>query len=313
MFRSHSLTPWLYAAALGLAACAPGGTEDGVKVTQDREQALAALQRQAGAPVTLEVGATGDARVLAMTPRFPVPGHASDPAVVAQDFLAAHHDVFQLDAEDASQFVVTRVDRDRAGDLRHVTLNRVFDGIPVYQGALTVHLDAGNGVFRVLGDPAYHIAAPTNRWMLSPRDAALAAGRALGVPLAPVLAHADDQHAVFTSAGTLDPIHVDQKIVHVAQGDDRFAYQATVSWRDEHQQQHYQLTLIDAQDGALLANHSLVNRFTGKAFLHSPGAGTLSDTRQEVSFDGNPATSPLGWVGAGRTTIGNNAFACTDQ
>jgi hypothetical protein len=37
------------------------------------------------------------------------------------------------------------------------------------------------------------------------------------------------QHTGFTSAGALDPIHVDQKIVHVAQGDDRFAYQTTVS------------------------------------------------------------------------------------
>jgi len=312
MFRSCRLTPWLQASALGLAACATSGPDDRVKLAQDRELALAALQRQAGAPITLEVGPTGDARVLAMPPRAPVPGHATDPAVVAQDFLAAHHDLFQLDATDATQFVVARVDRDRTGDVRHVTLNRVFDGIPVYQGAITVHMDAGNGVFRVLGDPAYHIAAPTNRMMLSPREAALAAGRALGVPLAPVLARSDDQHAVFTSAGTLDPIHVDQKIVHLAQGDDRFAYQATVAWRDEHQQQHYQLALIDAQDGALLASHSLVNTFAGKAFLHSPGAGTQTDTRQEVSFDGNPAASPVGWVGAGRTTIGNNAVACTD-
>jgi extracellular elastinolytic metalloproteinase len=313
MFMSNSLTPWLYGCALWLAACATGGPDDGATITRDRDRALAAIQRQAGAPVTFEVGATGDARVLAMTPRFPVPGHASDPAVVASDFLAAHHDAFQLDAVDATQFTVTRVDIDRAGDIRHVTLNRVLDGIPVYQGALTVHMDGGNGVFRVLGDDSYHIAAPINRVMLSPREAAVAAGRALGVPLSPVLARSEDQHAVFTSAGTLAPIHVDPKIVHVAQGDDRFAYQATVAWRDEHDQQQYQLALIDAQDGSLLANHSLVNGFAGKVFAtHGPGAHPSSDTREDVSFDGNPTASPQGWVGAARTTAGNNAVACTD-
>jgi len=148
--------------------------------------------------------------------------------------------------------------------------------------------------------------------MLSPREAALAAGRALGVPLSPVLAESDDQHAVFTSVGALDPIHVDQKIVHVAQGDDRFAYQTTISWLDDQQQQQYELALIDAQDGSLLFSSSLVNTFTGRAFKASPGAHPTTDTRVLVSFDGNPAASPSGWVDSTRKTRGNNAIAATD-
>jgi len=295
-------------------ACATGGTDDGGKVTHDRDLALEALQREAGAPVTLEAGEAGTARVVAMTPRFPIPGHATDPAVAAQDFLSTHHAVFQLDAADATQFVVTRVDHDRAGDIRHVTLNRAFNGIPVFQGAITVHMDAGNGVVRALGDGSYHIATPTNRMMLSPSEAAQAAGRALGVRISPVVAESDGQHAVFDAAGTLAPIHVDQKIVHVAQGDDRFAYQTTVSWLDDHQQQQYQLALIDAQDGSLLGNYSLVNTFTGRVFNvdAQTTANMTTDTRTVVSFDGNPAASPIGWVGTARKTIGNNAVACTD-
>jgi hypothetical protein len=307
------LTLWLSASALCLAACATGTNDEGDKATQDRELALEELQRQAGAPVALEVGETGDARVLAMTPRFSVPGHATDPAVAAKDFLASHHDVFQLDAAEATQFAVTNVDNDPTTGLRHVSLNRTFQGIPVFQGGISVHMDSGNNVYRALGDGSYHIAAPTNRMMLSPAEAALAAGRALGVTLSLVLVEAGDQHAVFTSAGTLDPIHVSQKIVHVEEGDDRFAYQTTVSWLDEHRQQQYQLALIDAQDGSLLANYSLVNTFTGKAFLTAgPGANPTTDTRDVVSFDGDPAASPIGWVDATRTTVGNNAVACTD-
>jgi hypothetical protein len=295
-----------------LSACATA--DDGARSALDRDQAVQELQRQAGAPVALEVGATGDARVLAMTTQFSVPGHATDPAVVAKDFLAAHHAVFQLDAADAAQFVVNNVDIDRAGDIRHVTLNRVYNGIPVFQGAITVHMDPRNGVFRVLGDDSYHIAAPTNRMMLSPSEAAAAAGRAFGLTISPVLAESDDLHAVFNAAGTLDPIHVDQKIVHVAQGDDRFAYQATVSWLDDRKQQQYQLALIDAQDGSLLASYSLVETFTGRVFSASAQAtaNMTTDTRTVVSFDGTPAASPQGWVGTARKTIGNNAVAATD-
>jgi len=311
MIRNRSLIQLLSVSALSLAACAT--TDEAARPADDRDQAIQELQRQAGAPVALETDESGDARVLAMTPRFPVASHATDPAVAAQDFLATHHAVFQLDAADVTQFAVTSVDNDRTSGLRHVTLNRTFNGIPVFQGGISVHMDSGNNVYRVLGDGSYHIAAPTNRLMLSPTAAALAAGRALGVTLSPVLAESGDQHAVFTSVGTLDPIRVDQKIVHVAQGDDRFAYQTTVSWLDEQKQQQYQLALIDAQDGSLLGNYSLVNTFTGKAFLtHSPGVNPQTDTRDTVSFDGTPAASPQGWVGAARTTVGNNVVACTD-
>jgi hypothetical protein len=312
MFRNRRLTQLLSVFALSLAACATA--DDAARPAADRDQAVQELQQKAGAPVVLEAGTTGDVRVLAMTPRFPVAGHATDPVVVAQDFLAAHHAVFQLDAADATQFAVTRVDSDRAGDIRHVILNRVFDGIPVFQGDISVHMDSGNNVFRVLGGEAYHIAAPTNRMMLGPSEAAAAASRALGLTLSPVLAESDGLHAVFNAAGTLDPIHVDQKIVHVAEGDDRFAYQATVSWLDDQKQQQYQLALIDAQDGALLASYSLVDTFTGRVFNvgAQATANMTTDTRTVVSFDGNPAFSPIGWVGAARNTVGNNAIACTD-
>jgi hypothetical protein len=312
MFRSRSLTKLLSASVLWLAACATSGTDLGGKPSDDRDLALETLQLKAGAPVTLEVNEAGTTRVLAMTPRFPLPGHATDPAVVATDFLATHHDVFRLDSTDASQFAITRVDNDPTTGLRHITLNRTYNGIPVFQGGISVHMDSGNNVYRALGDESYNIAAPTNRMMLSPAEAVLAAGRALGVTLTPVLAESGDQHTVFNSAGALDPIHVDQKIVHVAQGDDRFAYQTTVSWLDDQQQQQYELALIDAQDGSLLFSTSLVNTFTGRAFTASPGAHPTTDTRVLVSFDGNPAASPSGWVGTARKTIGNNAVAATD-
>ncbi len=299
--------------ALSLIACTT--QTDATQTARARDQAAAALQRLTGAPVTLEVGVTGDVRVFAMTPQFAVPGHATDPVAAATGFLAAHHDLLQLDAGDTSQFVVTRVDSDRAGDLRHVTLQRMFNGIPVFQGALTVHMDSGNGVFRVLGDESYHIAPPTNRMVLDPDQAAAAAARAVGLAISPTRTEADGLHAVFEAPTLLDPMHVDPQIVHVSDGDDRFAFQATVSWRDDQNQQQYELVLLDAQDGSLLGSYSLVDTFTGRVFNVNaqPTANQSTDTRTVVSFDGNPAASPSGWVTTpGNKTIGNNAVAATD-
>ncbi len=303
----------LFASALWLAACATSGTDEGGKPSDDRDQALETLQLKAGAPVAMEVNEAGTTRVVAMSPRFHVSTGATDPAEAAKNFLAQNHDVFQLSAADAASFIVTRTDVEPKSDFRHITLQRTFSGIPVFQGAITVHLDPGNNVYRALGDEFYQVAAPTNRQVLTPTDAANAAAKALGLTnLAPSLASSDGQHTVFNAARTLDPIHVDQQIFQVAPGDNRFAYQATVSWLDEQKQQQYQLVLVDAQDGSLLYNASLVNTFTGRAFTASPGAHPTTDTRQLVSFDGDPASSPNGWVGAARTTVGNNAVACTD-
>jgi subtilisin-like proprotein convertase family protein len=311
MFRSRSLTQLLSATVLCLAACATG-PDDSTTATPDRDPAVSALETKAGAPVTVQVNEAGIARVVATTPRFPIPGHATDPVEVAKAFLAEHHDVFQLSAADAASFVVTRVDVEAKTGLRHITLQRAFNGIPVFQGGVTVHMDSGNNVVRVVGDEFYRIDPPTNRQMLSPADAAVAAGKALGLSIAPTLASSEGLRSTFTAPGTLDPTSIELRIFQVAPDDNRFAYQAQVSWRDDQKQQQYQLVLIDAQDGTLLYNTSLVNTFTGRAATVGFGARPVTDTRQLVSFDGTPAASPQGWVGAGRTTVGNNAVACTD-
>src|SRR4051812_9892798 len=144
MFRRCSLTHLLSASALSLAACATA--DDGAKLTQDRDAAIEALQLKAGAQVALETNAAGTSRVLAMAPRFPVAGHLTDPVEAAKSFLAEHHDVFQLSATDASNFVVTRTDADKTTGLNHITLQRTYNDIPVFQGAMTVHMDSGNNV-----------------------------------------------------------------------------------------------------------------------------------------------------------------------
>ncbi|HEX7840026.1 MAG TPA: extracellular metalloproteinase [Kofleriaceae bacterium] len=313
MIRNLGLTQLLFTSVLWITACATTGYDGGTP-TDRRDEELQMLQLSAGAPVTLEVNELGITRVLSMTSRFPVPGHAGDPAQAAMSFLAAHHNAFQLDASDVADFVVTRIDVESKLNVSHVTLQRTFHGIPVFQGAITVHMDSRNRVFRAVGDECYRIATPTNRIVLSPSAAADAAGRALGVALSPALVASDGQSTTFSSPGALDPVKVEPWIFQVTPTSNRFAYQVLVSWLDGQRQLQYQLALVDAEDGSLLASHSLVKTFTGRVFNVNaqPTAGMTTDLRTVVSFDGTPAASPNGWVGAGRKTVGNNAVAATD-
>ena len=309
MVRHHNAFVLLATLALSLAACALEPADGAA----DRDRALQRLQDEAGAPVTWELGATGATRVLAMTPRFPVPGHHTDAAAAAARFLVDHHDVFQLDADEAASFAVTRMDVDPDSAVRHVTLQRFYDGDAVFHGAITIHLDAANRVLRALGDDSYRISPPVNRRILTPAEAAAAAGHALGLVDLAVSALPDDAAgAVFHATRTLDPIHVARRIFQVARDDSRFAYQVTLSWLDDHHQLQYQLVLVDAASGDRLASYDLVDTFTGRVFTASPGADPQTDGRVVVSFDGDPVASPSGWVGTARKTIGNNAAAATD-
>ena len=314
MIRNRLLLHVISASVLWTAGCATAVDDEGVTNDEPRGAVLEILQQKAGATVTVQVNELGTTRVVSMTPRFSVPARASDPAVAATDFVAAYHDVFQLDARDVADFVVAGVDVERHLGMRHVTLQRMFRGTPVFQGALAIHMDGANGVFRAVGDEFYRIAEPTNRQLLSPTDAALAAGRAFGLMLSPTLASIEGIRTTFTSTRSNDPIVVEPRIFQVSANDNRFAYQAQIPWLDDNKQQQYQLVVIDAQDGSLLFTYNLVNTFTGRVFNANaqPTANQSTDTRTVVSFDGNPALSPNGWVGTARNTGGNNAVAATD-
>jgi len=286
---------------LGMAACAGLDEPADLPVVSELERS--------GDAVRIERGADGATRVLAIA--APVASGLTDPVAAAQRFVAEHADALGLDPGDLASFVVAQVDVDPASRLRHVTLQRTYAGIEVFQGAVTVHLDARNAVFEILGDEHYRIAPPVNRRVLAPVDAAAAAGKALGLALAPIIATSDAR--AFASPRT-DELVVEPRIFQVAPGDDHFAYQVIASWRDAGREPHSVLALIDAEDGALLFEHSLVDTaFTARVFTASPGAAPVGDTRVVVSMTGDPVASPSGWVEpVPRRTFGNNANVATD-
>src|SRR5437762_366039 len=129
----------------------------GPSLNEDQQADLVALQQQAGGPVHLELGDGGGVRVLDMTEGHHLVGLVGAPEDVAQSFLSQHRAPFQLSTTEATDFEATRVDVDPGSNVKHVTLQRTVQGIPVYQGAVTVHIDSNGGIFRVMGDDNYHV------------------------------------------------------------------------------------------------------------------------------------------------------------
>jgi extracellular elastinolytic metalloproteinase len=314
MIRNRSFTHLFSASALCLMACASAGGEDDEKVLEPRDEALQILRDRAGAEVTLDINELGTTRVVAMTPRFPVTTSARGPAAAAAEFLSANHDVFGIDSSDASTFVMTGLDVEPKLGMSHVTLQRVFSGIPVFQGAITVHMNAENSVFHAIGDDFYQVNAPTNRFGLNPAEAAQAAATAFGVPVSLTQVSAEGLTTTFASENLADPLRVDQRIYQVAPGDNRYAYQVLLAWFNEQKEQQYWLAMVDGTDGKLLHKYNLVNTFTCRVYSVNAqaAAGETGDRRVVESCDGNTTASPEGWVGAARNTVGNNAVACTD-
>jgi hypothetical protein len=303
--------PLLITSIFSLAACAAG---DEPTASPERDQAIAALQQQTGAPVTVEVNEAGVTRVIEMTAQFPVRARSGDPATAAAQFVAANHDLLQLSAADAASFVATGVDVEPRLGVSHVTLQRHVGDVPVFQGNVVVLMDASNNVLRATSDELIKVGTPVNRSVLSPAEAAQAAAHAFGVKLALSAPTVEGAATSFTSPTTLDPVKVERRVFQVAPGDDRYVHQVLLSWQDDSKEQQYQLILVDSETGELVYNASLVTTLTGRVFTAgvSPRPGDTTDRRVVVSFDGNPAASPSGWVAAGNKTIGNNAVAATD-
>src|SRR5262249_1981894 len=109
--RGHAIRIVL-ASLLSLAACTAADDGQPEEKAPDRDRAMAELGQKAGSDVALEVGETGLTRVIAMAPRYPIPGRDIDPAAAAIRFLGDHRDAFQLDASEIGSFTVARVDRD---------------------------------------------------------------------------------------------------------------------------------------------------------------------------------------------------------
>src|SRR5678815_351948 len=85
MIRNARLIQLLAVSSLSVTACATA-IDDGDAPANERDKALQLLERSSGAPVAMELNEAGVNRIVAMTPRFPVPTHMTDVAQAATRF-----------------------------------------------------------------------------------------------------------------------------------------------------------------------------------------------------------------------------------
>src|SRR4051812_29647039 len=202
--KTKTVTPLLFASALSLTACA--GLDDSDPTAAPRSHAIDVLQQQTGGPVSVEINEAGTTRIVNLTKQFPFQARLADPATAAASFVAQHHEVFQLSAAEATSFVTTGVDAEPALNVTHVTLQRHYAGIPVFEGGLQILMDSGNNVIRATADELFRVGAPTNHITLSPAEAAVAAARSYGLALALANQTTEGAATVFESANLLEPV-----------------------------------------------------------------------------------------------------------
>jgi subtilisin-like proprotein convertase family protein len=294
--------------ALSLVACnatigdGSKSEEFGPSLDEQQQVALVNLQGLAGGPIRLELNERGGVNVLSMEPGHNLISAFGAPDDIANNFIRQHAPLFRLDNNEASEFEATRVDKDSSG-LTHVVMQRVIDGVPVFQGVISVHMDASNSVFNVLGNDNYNLRRPINQLTITPEQAIIAAAGEFGFLANPQLVEQDGIKNVFSDPQFLD-LATEPRVFHVGPNDDRFAYQVLISFKDSAKQLQYQLVLVDGTTSEILYNNSLMNTaFRGQVWPKFP-TGTV-DARTIITF-------PDAWMDATRRTQGNNVIAATD-
>jgi extracellular elastinolytic metalloproteinase len=237
---------------------------------------------------------------------------------IARDWIAGHRDLFGL-APGAELKLARNASLPGTG-LRPLVFRQHYGAIPTFNGgSIGVNVMADGRIVSVWGD-----TGPTGRLASKPRisaaDALRSAARFEGARIDPVLRgqrSGGDRLAIFAPGAGPYPNNVRLVAFPTASGP-RLAWRVFYAKAGE----EMLVTVVDATTGKVLTRTNQVQHEgeTGLVVENYPGA-PRGGTQVEVSFDGDPAASPRGWVGfptaSGQTipsitTAGNNIFAFTD-
>lgn len=296
---------FLYSCTAQISA---GKNEFDPELNENQQNALVQLQQNTGSPVAIEFGEFGNIKIIEMKEGgLYASSFNNSPKIAAEQFLIENKNLFNITQQDLLQFRTNKIDIDDASS--HVFIQRYIDNIPVYQGTITIHLDNLNNIYKIVGNDFYNISKPTNNFILTPQESLIKAGEYFNLELNPQLINFSENKQEFLDENLHDAI-VEKRVFQISNNISKFVYQIIFAWNYVGNNLQHELVMIDAETGELLYFHSLVDSFRGKVFLEDPNLST--DNRQIISFDGDLNSSPSGWVGSQRTTIGNNVFASTD-
>jgi hypothetical protein len=252
-----------------------------------------------------------------------------DPETIGRSFAQAHADL--LDVQEVWIQNLELVARDKAGPNTLLRFRQQWQGVPVFQSDLRIHITPAGEVTE-LDIRLEHLPAPSG--LTDPvRFSAPAALLRSMEGLTPDL-RSPRLEIRETAAGPRRRT----RMHFAAQGDDVTAQlvwfpvsgKSQPAWHFDAVStdgQTYYECVVDAGDGALLYRNSITDsEISGLVFdtaspqpTQTPGMLPPEPNppnlvpRTLVSFSGDPAASPAGWVGPEKETIGNNVIAREDK
>ena len=237
----------------------------------------------------------------------------ADAERIARAWIAEHRDLFGLGAASVAGLTVTRNAQLSGGGAWALVLRQQVGGLATFAGgSLGVNIAPHGRIASVWADTGPDGALPRAA-TLSAADALIAVAKREGAkaPSFPVRAAlpGGDRLTIFEAAGGYAR-HNARLVAFPTAGGPRLAWRVFYAKAGDEMLS----TAVDALTGVVLFRNNQVDHAEGdqgRVFRNHPKA-PKGGTHEIVSFEGDKAASPAGWVGEAPTTAGNNVLAFTD-
>ncbi|HEY7562060.1 MAG TPA: M36 family metallopeptidase [Gaiellaceae bacterium] len=242
----------------------------------------AALRTSLGAVGVVAVDpVTGSPRFVADLDGFLTEPSAADPADVVLGYVREHSDAFGLDEDDLAGLRLVRDETDAAG-AHHLLWAQTAGGIPAFANDLRATVTRDGRLVTVGGSPVPDLELPADA-SVGPSTAVVtalrAAGRTVAAPPRATVASRGQAQATRFAGGH------DAALVLVTDDDGtHLAWRVTANADSD----EVYTTLVDAQDGDVLASANKVSEVSGLAWDYYPGAPS-GGTQSSRDF------TALGW------------------
>ncbi|HEY1487150.1 MAG TPA: M36 family metallopeptidase [Micromonosporaceae bacterium] len=229
---------------------------------------------------------TGTARSVSRLNGF-LTGKSSKPArTIALNYVAAHPDVFGLDAAAISRLVLRRDYVDIAGT-HHLSFEQTVGGIPLFDNGVQANVAKDGRMINVVGSPVASLPSFVAAPAVSASTARADAVRDLDASVRAATAKAQGGVRRMTTFSNGDSAAL---VYFMTASGLRLAWQTETTPTTQAMYSH----VIDAATGRVLYRQSLTDNDSGKAWDYYPGAakGSTQKTRNFTAPGWLPKNSP---------------------
>jgi extracellular elastinolytic metalloproteinase len=292
--------------SLGAAAAAqPTAALRRATVAEPSGTAVRTLREQLGVQGIVDIDkATGTPRRVAKLDGFLTAPSRKKPATVALDYVAAHPDIFGLDAAELAALTLRKDYVDVEGT-HHLSFVQTVGGVPVFGNGLKAHVTKDGRLIQVDGSPLKTIPATAGSAKITAAAARTEAVKdVFGDSAAKVTGTASGatRTTTFSDGGNA-------KLVYF-----QTAAGPRLAWQTVAVDEGYQ-HVVDAASGEVLYRRSTLSADTGKAFPNYPGAprGGKQETVNLSKWLPNDSPRLAGNVGHVYSDVNDDNVANPDE